>query len=39
LQRRRSRLRKVTKTDKMPIRKQKMLENNTTVIRTIHIVV
>ena len=29
----------VTKTNKMPIRKQKMLGNNTIVIKIIHIVV
>ena len=32
-------LRQVTKTNKMPIRKEKMLGNNTRVIRIIHIVV
>jgi len=39
LLRRRSGLRQVTKTDKMPIRKLKMLGNNTIVIKIIHIVV
>ena len=39
LERRRSGLRQVTKTDKMPIRKEKMLANNTIVRRIKHIVV
>ena len=36
---RRSGLRQVTKTNKMSIRKEKMLANNTIVIRIIHIMV
>ena len=39
LERRRSGLRQVTKTNKMPIRKEKMLANNTIVRRIKHIVV
>ena len=39
LGRRRSGLRQVKKADNMPIRKEKMLGNNTKVRRTIHIVV
>ena len=39
LERRRSGLRQVTKTHKMPIRKEKILANNTIARRSIHIVV